>query len=59
MFSRTDHIPGHISALSKYKKIDHTMHIFRPQRYEIRNQPQEKTWKGNKYLDTKEHPTKE
>ena len=29
-FSKIDHILRHISALSKYKKIDHTMHIFRP-----------------------------
>ena len=40
MFSRIDHILGHKSALSKYKKDqDHTVHIFRPQRYETRNQP--------------------
>ena len=25
------------------------MYIFRAQRYETRNQPQEKMWKGNKY----------
>ena len=30
------------------------MHIFRPQRYETRNQPQEKIWKDNKYLETEE-----
>ena len=29
------------------------MHIFRPQHYETRNQPQEKIWKGNKYLEMK------
>ena len=34
------------------------MHIFRPQCYETPNQPQEKIWKGNKYLETEEHPTK-
>ena len=34
------------------------MCIFRPQCYETQNQ-QEKIWKGNKYLDTKEHPTKD
>ena len=33
------------------------MHIFRPQHYETRNQPQEKVWIGNKYLETEEHPT--
>ena len=30
------------------------MHIFRPQCYETRNQPQEKFWKGNKYSDTED-----
>ena len=29
------------------------MHIFRPQGYETRNQPQEKIWKGNKYFRLK------
>ena len=34
-FSRIDHILGHKSALSKYKKDqDHTVHIFIPQCYE-------------------------
>ena len=32
------------------------MNIFRPQHYETQNQPQEKIWKDNKYLETKEHP---
>ena len=59
-FSRIDHILGHKSALSKYKKYqDHTMHIFRPQHYETRNQSQEKIWRGTKHLETEEHPTKE
>ena len=58
-FSRIDHILGHKAALGKYKKINHTMHIFRPQHCETQNQPQEKIWKDNKYLETKEHPTKE
>ena len=35
------------------------MHIFRQQCYETQNQPQEKIWKDNKYLETKEHPIKE
>ena len=34
------------------------MHIFRPRLYETRNQPPEKIWKGNKYLETEEHPIK-
>ena len=59
-FSRIDYILGHRSALNRYKKDwDHTMHIFRPQCYETQNQPQEKNWKNNKYMETKEHPTKE
>ena len=40
------------------KDQGHTVHIFRPQGYETQNQPQEKIWKGNKYLETKEHPIK-
>ena len=50
MFTCTQHI-------QKYR--DHTMHSFRPQCYETLNQPQEKIWKDNKYLETEEHPTKE
>ena len=46
-FSRIDHILGHKSALNK------------PQHYETQNQPQEKIWKDNKYLENEEHPTKE
>ena len=43
MLSRIDHILGHKSALSNYKKDrDHIVHIFRPQRYETRNKAQEK-----------------
>ena len=34
------------------------MHIFRIQCCETRNQPQEKIWKDNKYLETKGHPPK-
>ena len=39
-FSKMDHIPGHKTALNKYKRIE--MHTFRPQCYETRYQPQEK-----------------
>ena len=41
------------------KARDHTLHIVRSQHYETQNQPQGKIWKDNKYLETKEHPTKE
>ena len=41
------------------KDQDHTVRIFRPQHHETRNQPREKMWKDNKYLETKDHPTKE
>ena len=34
------------------------MPILRPQRYDMQNQPPEKIWKGSKYLETEEHPTK-
>ena len=58
--SRIDHILGHKSALSKYKKIEIIPCIFfRPQCYETRNQPQEKNWRDNKYLQTKKHTTEE
>ena len=30
------------------------MNIFRPQRYETQSHPQEKIWKGNKYLGNEE-----
>lgn len=35
------------------------MHIFRPQGCEIWSQPQEKIMKDHKYMEAKEHPTKE
>ena len=58
-FSRIYHILGHKSALNKYKKDrDHTVHIFRPQRYETRNPPQEKVCKDYNYMEFKEHPVK-
>ena len=53
-FSRIDHILGHKSHLSKFKKIE-IKHLLQPQqRYETRYQLQEKTvrntntWKLNK-----------
>ena len=41
------------------KDLDHSLHIFRPQCFETRTQPQEESWKELKYMETKEHPTKE
>ena len=35
------------------------MHIFGPQQYEIRNQLQEKNWKKHKYVEAKQHATKQ
>ena len=58
-FSRMDHTGTQISPQQVQKDQDHTMHIFRPQCYETQNQPQENIWKENKYLETKEHTTKE
>ena len=51
------HTGTQISPQQVQKDRDHTVHIFRPH-YETRNQPQEKIWKGNKYLETETHPTK-
>ena len=53
------HTGTQISPQQVQKDQDYTVHIFRPQHYETRNLPQEKIWKGNKYLETEEHPTKE
>ena len=60
MFSRIDHILGYKSALSKYKKIEVIPCIFsdhNAMKFEINHK--KKMWKDNKYLETKEHPTKE
>ena len=59
-FYRIDHILGHKSALSKYKKIVIIPCIFsdhNTMKLEINHK--KKNWKGNKYLETEEHPTKE
>ena len=43
-FSRIDHILGHKSNLSKFKKIEIVIkHLLRPQHYKTRYQLQEKT----------------
>ena len=59
IFSRIDHIAGHKSALNKYKMIRMIPCIFsdhNAMKLEINHK---KIWKGNKYLEAKEHPTKE
>ena len=60
MFSRIDHILGHKSALSKYKKIKVIPCIFsdhNTMKLEINHK--KKCGKIKKYLETKVHPTKE
>ena len=59
-FSRIDHILGHKSALNKYKKFEIIPCIFSDHNtiiLEINHK--KKMWKGNKYLETKEHPSEE
>ena len=59
-FSRIDHTLGHKSALIKYKNIEIIPYIFsdhNAMKLEINHK--KKIWKGNKYLETEEHPTKE
>ena len=59
-FSRIDHIFGHKSSLNKYKKIKIIPGIFsdhNTMKLEINHK--KKLWKGNKHLETEEHPTKE
>ena len=59
-FSRTDHILGHKSTLNKYKKIEIILCIFSDHNaMKLEIIPPQKMWKGNKHLETKEHPTKE
>ena len=43
------HTGAQISPQQVQKDRDHTVHIFRPQYYETRNQTKEKIWKDNKY----------
>ena len=60
MFSRIDHILGHKSALNKYKKFKIILCIFSDHnniKLEINHK--KKMWKDNKYLETKDLPTKE
>ena len=58
-FSRIDHILGHKSALSKFKKFEIILCIFsdhNAMKLEINHK---KNSESDKYLETKEHPTKE
>ena len=58
-FLRIDHILGHKSNLSKFKKIEIISSIFSwPQRYEIRYQLQEKNCKKRKHMGIKQHVSK-
>ena len=57
--SRIHHVLGHKSALSKYKKIEIIPCIFSDHNAINSKSTTRKIWKGNKYLETEEHPTKE
>ena len=59
MFYKIDHILGHKSGLSKYKKIKIIPCIFSDHNAINSKSTTRKIWKGNKYLETEEHPTKE
>ena len=53
------HTGSQINPQQVQKDRVHTLHIFRPQRYETRSQPKEKIWEDHEDLEIKEHPTKE
>ena len=57
-FSRIDHILGHKSNLSKFKKIETIKHLLWPQCYETRYQLQEKNCKKHKHREIKQHLSK-
>ena len=55
-FSRIDHILGHKSNLSKFKKIEIiSRNFFWPQRYKTTYQLQEKHCKKHKHMEMKQH----
>ena len=56
-FSSIDHILGHKSSHSKFKKIE-IKHLFQPQCYEIRNKLQRKKRKNHKHMEAKQYITK-
>ena len=55
--SRIDHILGHKSKLSKFKKVEIVSSIFQPQCYEARYQLQEKNAR-NTNVEIKQHVSK-
>jgi len=57
-FSRIDHILGHRSNLSKFKKVE-IKHIFWPQHYETRYQlEKKKNCKKHKHMEIKQRISK-
>ena len=59
-FSRIDHILGHRSSLSKFKKLNYFKHFVWSQCYENINQLQEKeNSKIHKLLEAKQYATKQ
>ena len=57
--SRIDHILGHKSSLSKFKKIEIRSNIFSDHNaIEIRNQLQGKKRKNDKHMEAKQYITK-
>ena len=58
-FSRIDHILGHTSNLSKFKKIEIISSIFSDHNTDTRYQLQEKkNCKKNKHMEIKQHTSK-
>ena len=53
------HPGSQISSQLVPKDWDHSLPIFRPQCSETRTQSQEEGWKELKYMEAKEHRTKE
>ena len=57
-FSRIDHILGHKSSLSKFKKVEIISSIFSDHNAEIRNELQGKKRKKHKHMEAKQYVTK-
>ena len=58
IFSRIDHILGHKSNLSKFKKMEIMSSIFSDNNDEIRYQLQEKNYRRHKHMKIKQHISK-
>ena len=56
--SRIDHILGHKTSHNKFRGQNIFKHLFCPQEYETRNQPQKEKWEKNEHTKTKQHATK-